>query len=491
MWVDSGGVYSGFVNPLNTFYTGMSTVLANQGYIGSSQAVVVDIPTSVNTNYSLKKILFSFSQIIETDSATNINCSIVSDTLSYAYSQGVSMDTNSVVNLDFLYASPWLEGQFNYTYVIYGVTQEALTAYYCQIRISKQNGNITQSTYFVQTVDYDDLPYIKSKVNNFCYKNYYVPLVNYGEDLDNGKIFIVTGMDCFKASDYVVTYSIDYQNSPGNYWNRTRSQFDGNTGVSSGAVKRFLFTQSSHELSVLVYGENNAVNGKCHATVISFKGNNWDGLRSPSSVNIFSVYNNFPAAFTDKMGNNMWISSNLKWMFAVLYGTTEKPYGKGLITVRSVTPIIGKTGWSSTTYYIDDDSTLEIRNAVANKYVLDIIFNSTDYKMIVLCNSLIGSGLDQGQSYTFISPDYLYCFVYNGKKWIELSKESVGMDTLWSRYNNYKTIPGGGTSVDYRPYFNVTSIAGLNTNKNISFVYPGSYSTYKPTAYEFGLTFGD
>ena len=491
VWVDSGGVYSGFVNPLNAFYTGMSIVLANQGYIGSSQAVVVDIPTSVNTNYSLKKILFSFSQIIETGSATNINCSIVSDTLSYACSQGVSMDTNSVVNLDFLYASPWLEGQFNYTYVIYSVTQEALTAYYCQIRISKQNGNITQSTYFIQTVDYDDLPYIKSKVNNFCYKNYYVPLVNYGEDLDNSKIFIVTGMDCFKASDYVVTYSIDYQNSPGNYWNRTRAQFDGNTGVSSGAVKRFLFTQSSYELSVLVYGENNAVNGKCHATVISFKGNDWDGLRSPSSVNIFSVYNNFPAAFTDKMGNNMWISSNLKWMFAVLYGTTEKPYGKGLITVRSVTPIIGKTGWSSTTYYIDDDSTLEIRNAVANKYVLDIIFNSTDYKMIVLCNSLIGSGLDQGQSYTFISPDYLYCFVYNGKKWIELSKESVGMDTLWSRYNNYKTIPGGGTSVDYKPYFNVTSIAGLNTNKNISFVYPGSYSTYKPTAYEFGLTFGD
>ena len=491
VWVDSGGVYSGFVNPLNTFYTGMSTVLANQGYIGSSQAVVVDIPTSVNTNYSLKKILFSFSQIIETGSATNINCSIVSDTSSYAYSQGVSMDTNSVVNLDFLYASHWFEGQFNYTYVIYGVTQRALTAYYCQIRIFKQNGNITQSTYFIQTVDDDDLPYIKSKVNNFCYKNYYVPLVNYGEDLDNSKIFIVTGMDCFKASDYVVTYSIDYQNSPGSYWNRTIAQFDGNTGVSSGAVKRFLFTQSSYELSVLVYGENNAVNGKCHATVISFKGNDWDGLRGPSSVNIFSVYNNFPAAFTDKMGNNMWISSNLKWMFAVLYGTTEKPYGKGLVTVRSVTPIIGKTGWSSTTYYIDDDSTLEIRNAVANKYVLDIIFNSTDYKMIVLCNSLIGSGLDQGQSYTFISPDYLYCFVYNGKKWIELSKESVGMNTLWSRYNNYKTIPGGGTSVDYKPYFNVTSIAGLNTNKNISFVYPGSYSTYKPTAYEFGLTFGD
>ena len=487
VWVDSGGVYSGFVNPLNAFYTGMSTVLANQAYIGSSQAVVVDIPANVTTVYSLKKILFSFSQIIETSSTVNINCSIVSDTSSYAYSQGVSIDAN-VVNLDFLYASPWLEGQFNYTYVIYGVTQGALTAYYCQIRISKQNGNIVQSTYFIQEVDYDDMPYIKNKLNSYCYKNYYVPLVNYGEDSDNGKIFIITGMDDVNNA---VSYTIDYQNSPGNYWNRTRAQFDGNMRVSRGAVKRFLFTQSSHELSVLVYGERSDVNNKCHAAVVSFKGNDWDGLRSPSSVNIFSIYDNFPAAFTDKMGNNMWISNNLKWMFAVLYGTTDKPYGKGLVTVKSSTPIIGKTGWISTSYYINDDSTLEIRNAVANKYVLDIIFNKTDYKIVVLCNSLIGSGLDQGQSYTFINPDYLYCFVYDGKKWVEVSKESVGMSTLWSRYNNYKTVPGGGTSVDYRPYFNVTSIVGLNTGKNISFVYPATYSTYKPTAYEFGLTFGD
>ena len=487
VWVDSGSVYSGFVNPLNAFYTGMSTVLANQAYIGSSQAVVVDIPANVTTAYSLKKILFSFSKIIETGSAVNINCSIVSDTSSYAYSQGVDINAN-VVNLDFLYASPWLEGQFNYTYVIYGVTQGALTAYYCQIRISKQNGNIVQSTYFIQEVDYDDMPYIKNKLNSYCYKNYYVPLVNYGEDSDNGKIFIITGMD---DVNNVVSYTIDYQSSPGNYWNRTRAQFDGNMRVSSGAVKRFLFTQSSHELSVLVYGERSDVNNKCHAAVVSFKGNDWDGLRSPSSVNIFSIYDNFPAAFTDKMGNNMWISNNLKWMFAVLYGTTDKPYGKGLVTVKSSTSIIGKTGWISTSYYINDDSTLEIRNAVANKYVLDIIFNKTDYKIVVLCNSLIGSGLDQGQSYTFISPDYLYCFVYEGKKWIEVSKESVGMSKLWSRYNNYKTVAGGGTSVDYKPYFNVTSIAGLNTNKNISFIYPATYSTYEPVAYEFGLTFGD
>ena len=363
-----------------------------------------------------------------------------------------------------------------------------MTAYYCQIRISKQNGNIAQSTYFIQEVDYDDMPYIKNKLNSYCYKNYYVPLVNYGEDSDNGKIFIITGMDDVNNA---VSYTIDYQNSPGNYWNRTRAQFDGNMRVSSGAVKRFLFTQSSHELSVLVYGERSDVNNKCHAAVVSFKGNDWDGLRSPSSVNIFSIYDNFPAAFTDKMGNNMWISNNLKWMFAVLYGTTGKPYGKGLVTVKSSTSIIGKTGWISTSYYINDDSTLEIRNAVANKYVLDIIFNKTDYKIVVLCNSLIGSGLDQGQSYTFISPDYLYCFVYEGKKWIEVSKESVGMSTLWSRYNNYKTVAGGGTSVDYKPYFNVTSIAGLNTNKNISFIYPATYSTYEPVAYEFGLTFGD
>ena len=488
MWVDSGGVYSGFVNTSNTFYTG---IFANLAYIGNSQAVVVDIPANVTTDYRLPKILFSFSKVSGT-SAGYINCSIVSNTASYAYNEGLSaLEGIDTVNLDFLYVSPWLESAYNYTFVIYVRTQYSLKALYCQIRISRQNGNLSQSTYFVHEVSYDKLPYVKSELNNYCYKNYYVPLVNYGEDSDNGKIFIVTGIDCFESTDYVVSYTIDYQNVAGSYWNSSRVAFDGNTRVSFGAVKRFLFTQSSHELSVLVYGERNDVNNKCHAAVISFKGNDWDGLRSPSSVNIFSVYDNFPAAFTDKMGNNMWISSNLKWMFAILYGTTDKPYGKGLVTVKSATPIIGKTGWSSTTYYIDDDSTLEIRNVVANKYVLDIIFNKTDYKIIVLCNSLIGSGFDRGQADTSISPDYLYCFVYEGKKWIEVSKESVGMNILWSRYNNYKTVAGGGTSVDYKPYFNVTSIAGLNTNKNISFIYPATYSTYKPVAYEFGLTFGD
>ena len=460
MWVDSGSVYSGFKNN-ESFYTGINRETGGSDYIahiGSSQAFMMNIPSDVNTsNYTVKKFLYSFSR------------------------PGIA---------DFLYLSSWNESAYNYTFVMYSVTRYSLAAYYCQIRILKQTGQIQQSTYFLQEVNYDDLPYIKDILNNFCYKNYYVPLLNYGENQDDNYIYIVTGMDCFKSTDYVISYSIDYQNTPGSYWSRNRLQISGNSRVSSGAVKRFLFTQSSHELSVLVYGKRNDVNDKCHAAVLSFKGSAWNNIRGSSDV--WSIHDNFPAAFTDKMGNNMWISSNLKWMFAILYGTTDKPYGKGLVTVRSVTPIIGKTGWSSTTYYIDDDSTLEIRNAVANKYVLDIIFNSTDYKMIVLCNSLIGSGLDQGQFYNFIGPDCLYCFVYNGKKWVEFSKESVGMSTLWNRYNNYKTVAGGGATVDFRPYFNVMGVTSIHdSNRKISFVYPAEYSTYKSSAYEYYLTFGD
>ena len=75
---------------------------------------------------------------------------------------------------------------------------------------------------------------------------------------------------------------------------------------------------------------------------------------------------------------------------------------------------------------------------------------------------------------------------------MEFSKESIGMNTLWNRYDNYKTIPGGGTSVDYKPYFNIMGVTGTyDSNRNISFVYPAKYSTYEPTAYEFDLTFGD
>ena len=493
VWVDSGSVYSGFKND-KSFYTGINRETGGSDYIahiGSSQAFMMNIPSDVNTsNYTVKKFLYSFSR--PGIAAPFINASVIA-TSSYGSFQnniGTDFSSSEVLMADFLYLSPWNESAYNYTFVMYSVTRYSLAAYYCQIRILKQTGQIQQSTYFLQEVNYDDLPYIKDILNNFCYKNYYVPLLNYGENQDDNYIYIVTGMDCFESTDYVISYYIDYQNTPGSYWSRNRLQISGNSRVSSGAVKRFLFTQSSHELSVLVYGKRNDVNDKCHAAVLSFKGSAWNNIRGSSDV--WSIHDNFPAAFTDKMGNNMWISSNLKWMFAILYGTTDKPYGKGLVTVKSATPIIGKTGWSSTTYYIDDDSTLEIRNAVANKYVLDIIFNSTDYKMIVLCNSLIGSGLDQGQFYNFIGPDCLYCFVYNGKKWVEFSKESVGMSTLWNRYNNYKTVAGGGATVDFRPYFNVMGVTSIHdSNRKISFVYPAEYSTYRPSAYEYYLTFGD
>nr|DAG58499.1 MAG TPA: Baseplate J like protein [Bacteriophage sp.] len=495
VWVDSGSAYSGFKNAsISSLYSGINRETGGSDYIahiGSSQAFVMDIPSDVNsTYYTVKKFLYSFSR--PEISGPYINTSVITTTSSGSFSYSISdLRSAAIIEADFLYLSLWGEAGYNYTFVVYSVTQYALTAYYCQIRILKQTGQIQQSVYFLDEVSYDDLPYIKNIVNNFCYKNYYVPLVNYGENQDDNTVYVVTGIDCLRVSNYQVVYTIDYQDA-GGYWNRTRIELTGNTRVSSGAVKRFLFTQSSHELSVLVYGKKSEVEGKCHAAVMSYKGSLWNGINNVLSQNLWSIYDNFPAAFTDKMGNNMWVSNNLKWMFAVLYGTTEKPYGKGLITVKSSTPIIGKTGWSSTSYYIDDDSTLEIRNAVANKYVLDIIFNKADYKMIILCNSLIGSGYEQNPYLSFISPDYLYCFIYNGKKWMEFSKENVGMSTLWNRYNNYKTVPGSGTEVYFKPYFSVTGNTGIyDSNRKISFVYPAEYSTYKPTAYEFSLTFGD
>ena len=495
VWVDSGGVYSGFKNAsISSLYSGINREVGGSDYIahiGSSQAFVMDIPSDVNsTYYRVKKFLYSFSR--PEISGPYINASVITTTSSGSFSNTISdLHSAEIIEADFLYLSLWGEADYNYTFVVYSITEYSLQAYYCQIRIMKQTGQIQQSVYFLNEVSYDDLPYIKDIVNNFCYKNYYVPLVNYGENQDDNTVYVVTGIDCLRVSNYQVVYTIDYQDA-GGYWNRTRIELTGNTRVSSGAVKRFLFTQSSHELSVLVYGKKSEVKGKCHAAVMSYKGSLWNGINNVSSQNLWSIYDNFPAAFTDKMGNNMWVSNNLKWMFAVLYGTTEKPYGKGLITVKSSTPIIGKTGWSSTSYYIDDDSTLEIRNAVANKYVLDIIFNKADYKMIILCNSLIGSGYEQNPYLSFISPDYLYCFIYNGKKWMEFSKESVGMSTLWNRYNNYKIVPGSGTEVYFKPYFSVTGNTGIyDSNRKISFVYPAEYSTYKPTAYEFGLTFGD
>lgn len=136
--------------------------------------------------------MYSFSR--PEISGPYINTSVITTTSSGSSSNIISdLHSAEIIEADFLYLSPWSNSAYNYTFVVYDVTRYSMQVYYCQIRILKQTGQIQKSSSFMKKVEYDDLPYIKDIMNNFCYKNYYVPLVNYGENQDDNTVICSDG----------------------------------------------------------------------------------------------------------------------------------------------------------------------------------------------------------------------------------------------------------------------------------------------------------
>lgn len=93
--------------------------------------------------------------------------------------------------------------------------------------------------------------------------------------------------------------------------------------------------------------------------------------------------------------------------------------GKGINTVTSSNSLFSvNVGWNEiATYSINDSSTADLRNTLANYYVLEIQFNKNENKMIVLCNDTVGAqgGKTLDQYIEGIHPTHLFTFVYNGK----------------------------------------------------------------------------
>ena len=143
---------------------------------------------------------------------------------------------------------------------------------------------------------------------------------------------------------------------------------------------------------------------------------------------------NVPTTISEDIGCNVWIPSNLKWVFFLpkMTGDSSGNGVKGLNTIKSTTNIVDKTGWISSTYYKNDDSTLDLRNAVANKYVLEIIFNKNSNKMIVLCNDTKGiMGTSEISNYIqAVNPTSIFAFTYNGRKWVQMNQSLIWLTEI-------------------------------------------------------------
>ena len=209
----------------------------------------------------------------------------------------------------------------------------------------------------------------------------------------------------------------------------------------------------------------------------------WNHINSDSGVQYWHCYNNVPSAITSNMGNNFWMSSDRRIMFYIGKG----PWGasKGINTARSGSFLFNENGWAVASPAINDSYTEEVRNTLANYYVLDIQFNKNGSKMIVLCNEQKGT-----QGATLIADSYvegihptnIFCFIaLSGGKWKNIPFPAVGLTNFWNKY----TASGSGK---LRPFFSINQNY-LGNSWDMSYVYP-SYSE-NATAYYASLTFND
>ena len=235
----------------------------------------------------------------------------------------------------------------------------------------------------------------------------------------------------------------------------------------------------------IMYGERYDDDTKNHFILVRLT--KTDGIIGSSDLSLHSYV---PYEVTKNAGRNMWISSDFKYIFFVNNSNTSH-YEKGLSIIRGNNALINVSsnkGWDeNVAYYENDNSTLDLRNVVQDKYVLDIVFNNKGDKMIILCNDTKGCFVSSSDFYKDyvegIQPNSMYCFMLSKTKWVQIGLQTTGMSDLWNNYNN-----SGTSGMGYRPTLSF-DYNNIDDTTGISFVYPAYNRNIK--GYYAQLTFGD
>ena len=272
-------------------------------------------------------------------------------------------------------------------------------------------------------------------------------------------------------------------------------QFDIYSSVTVSKVFKILFYKKLHIdyknriLIILGFGPDSSATsnpgGINMVGIFIFRGApTWNYIDDNQGNNFWFFYNNIPSAITDDFGLNAWVTTDMKTLMYCKRGNYG--IGKGINTVTSSNSLFSvNIGWNEiATYSINDSSTADLRNTLANYYVLEIQFNKNENKMIVLCNDTVGAqgGKTLDQYIEGIHPTHLFTFMYNGKKWVNIPYSTVGFTNFWNKY-----ISSGSSGAKYKPFFNV------NPNYLGSWDMSYSFPSYNEntTAYYAKLTFGD
>ena len=272
-------------------------------------------------------------------------------------------------------------------------------------------------------------------------------------------------------------------------------QFDIYSSVTVSKVFKILFYKKLHIdyknriLIILGFGPDSSATsnpgGINMVGILIFRGApTWNYIDDSQGNNFWFFYNNIPSAITDDFGLNAWVTTDMKTLMYCKRGNYG--IGKGINTVTSSNSLFSvNIGWNEiATYSINDSSTADLRNTLANYYVLEIQFNKNENKMIVLCNDTVGAqgGKTLDQYIEGIHPTHLFTFVYNGKKWVNIPYSTLGFTNFWNKY-----ISSGSSGAKYKPFFNVNP--NYLGSWDMSYSFPSYNENTK--AYYAKLTFGD
>ena len=452
---------------------------ANKTYPSSSCAAVLTYDPTQMVISSQKTVISLYTDLAYVCAASTL------------FDSATSTDSQRLYGYDYIQGSFYLsstsDGDFqNLNYVLYGFSNpNRLT--FGQINIRRGSLN------YVKGMNNSTLGSVFQNSNNYSIRNAICTLITQKEaDSINDYINAQEIVAIPDTPDSIDKIRIDIRSSE--IGSSAFSSYILNlVGPSVGRkiniffYKRAYVNISKHQLILLVYGPQKTFSKEdltYDFYILVWKGSStWNYIHSYSGFQYWNCYNNIPSSITNNMGGNVWMSTDRRLMFYVGKG----PWGssKGINTARGASNLINENGWAETSVSINDSFTAELRNTLANYYVLDIIFNSTGSKMIVFCNGQRGVQGETTITNSYVEgihPTNIFCFVIlSGGKWKNIPYSIPGFTNFWNKYN----ASGSGK---LRPFFSVNKNY-LGNTWDMSFVYP-SYSE-NATAYYAKLTFGD
>ena len=191
------------------------------------------------------------------------------------------------------------------------------------------------------------------------------------------------------------------------------------------------------------------------------------------------------------MGANLWFTTDRKWMFFPPSGDSFYPKGINSYYANGQQLIVdGSTSMPDDVSYLNSSHTSAMRSALQNVYVLEILFNKTQTKMIVLTNTT-GAAFEIGDFEGNYNPDAMYCFQLVNNSWVQISTQAIDRQNVLASYNST-----GNQGIKYKSSLSLCdksndlgSLAMFGSQYSFNWAFPANS---KPTVfYTSKITWGE